>query len=69
MCTGAGKTITSLVGISRIPKELLGCCPVLISVPTCVLADQWIEEIRKMGFLPPLRAYEKAQNWIGMIEP
>lgn len=69
MCTGAGKTITALAAIHRIPEVHSERCPVLVSVPTRVLADQWIDEVTKMGFSKPLQAYESAANWISVLGP
>ena len=61
MCTGAGKTITALASVWRLTREFVAeerLLPlVLVTVPTRVLADQWCEEVQKMGFLAPVRAY------------
>lgn len=66
MCTGSGKTITSL---SCIPFTIPQTGPVLVTVPTRVLADQWIEQIKRMGYSRILRAYESSANWLGSLEP
>lgn len=66
MCTGSGKTITSL---SCIPLALPPNGPVLVTVPTRVLADQWIEQIKRMGYSRILRAYESSAGWLGTLEP
>lgn len=66
MCTGSGKTITSL---SCIPFALPPQGPVLVTVPTRVLADQWVEQIKRMGYFRILRAYESSAVWLGTIEP
>lgn len=66
MCTGSGKTITSLSCISlAIPQT----GPVLVTVPTRVLADQWIDQIKRMGYSRILRAYESSAGWLGSLEP
>jgi len=66
MCTGSGKTITAL---SCIPLTLPPNGPVLVTVPTRVLADQWIEQIKRMGYSRILRAYESSAGWLGTLEP
>lgn len=61
MCTGAGKTITSLACVCRLVSEFAregrDLPLVLVTVPTRVLADQWCKEIQKMGFRAPVQAY------------
>ena len=73
MCTGAGKTIAALAGVQRFDEERraarLSCPPVVVTVPTRILADQWIKEIRKMGFTSILKGYEASGNWLGVLEP
>lgn len=71
MCTGAGKTIASI----QAAKEFLATCDgedqapaILISVPTRVLADQWTRELDRFGLTRVLKAYESAENWIGILE-
>ena len=72
MCTGAGKTISSLAAIWR-RVELAHereehVPPVIVTVPTRVLADQWCEEIQKIGFDRPLQAYNSKDKWHPMLE-
>lgn len=72
MCTGAGKTIASLACISApeyFSSQTNTFPPVLVTVPTRVLADQWIEQMKRMGFPYILRAYESSANWLGILEP
>jgi superfamily II DNA or RNA helicase len=73
MCTGSGKTIASLACISAAEncngEASKNYSPVLVTVPTRVLANQWIEQIKRMGFPYVLRAYESSANWLGIIEP
>lgn len=70
MCTGAGKTITSLACVAKINGEVQKPYqPVLVTVPTRVLADQWIEQIKRMGFTHVLKAYESSNNWLASLEP
>jgi superfamily II DNA or RNA helicase len=73
MCTGAGKTISSLMAARRLGEEeaIEGRPrpPVLVTVPTRVLADQWIEEIKRLGFVHVLKAYESVARWEQIIEP
>jgi superfamily II DNA or RNA helicase len=71
MCTGAGKTITSLACIERLRRDKVenANAPVFVTVPTRVLADQWIVQSRKFGFADVLRAYDNASNWLGPLEP
>jgi len=73
MCTGAGKTFTSLAAVRRWAKgfkdanELIP--PVIVSVPTRVLADQWCNEIYKLGFAMPTRAYQSVNQYFDILEP
>ncbi len=70
MCTGAGKTITSLACVTKVNKgREKPHQPVLVTVPTRVLADQWVEQIKRMGFMHVLRAYESSNNWLASLEP
>jgi superfamily II DNA or RNA helicase len=66
MCTGSGKTLTSLFAIH---EALPPGGPILVTVPTRVLADQWVEQIKRLGYDRVLRAYESVKNWIGLIDP
>jgi superfamily II DNA or RNA helicase len=73
MCTGAGKTIAALAAIWRLAKvykdkEVL-IPPVIVSVPTRVLADQWCNEICKLGFSMPTRAYQSVTQYFDILEP
>lgn len=66
MCTGSGKTITSLFALkSASPSN----GPILITVPTRVLADQWSEQVKKLGYSKILMAYENSTGWIRLLEP
>lgn len=66
MCTGSGKTIASLFALRNAdPAD----GPILVTVPTRVLADQWIEQIKRLGFYKILTAYESAAGWIGLLDP
>lgn len=68
MCTGSGKTITSLAAVAERSKKAhsLGGkqLPVVVSVPTRVLADQWCKEITRFGFSSPLKAYNATKSWL-----
>jgi len=72
MCTGAGKTIAALAAVWRLAKgckdrkELIP--PVIVSVPTRVLADQWCNEICSLGFSMPTRAYQSATQYFDILE-
>ncbi len=66
MCTGSGKTITSLFAIQA-NQPSYG--PILVTVPTRVLADQWVEQIKRLGYKHILKAYETANNWSAALEP
>jgi len=66
MCTGSGKTITAL---SSIKESDPNCGPILITVPTRVLADQWVEQVKAIGFPHVLRAYDGAPNWLRTLYP
>jgi superfamily II DNA or RNA helicase len=72
MCTGAGKTISSLAAVWRLSARLReagqNLPPVIVTVPTRVLADQWCHEIRKMGFDWPVQAYNSVAQWIEQLE-
>ncbi len=72
MCTGAGKTIAALAGVQELSKLTRGKgdkLPVIVTVPTRVLADQWITEINRFGFLPALGAYNSFGQWGDLLEP
>lgn len=66
MCTGAGKTITALSSIKESDPNF---GPILITVPTRVLADQWVEQVKAIGFPHVLRAYDGAPNWLRTLYP
>lgn len=72
MCTGAGKTVSSLAAIWRRVKIALErgerVPPVIVTVPTRVLADQWCQEIRKLGFNSPVQAYNSKIQWHPTLE-
>lgn len=67
MCTGAGKTIAALAAVmeSSDKAALAGekPLPVIVTVPTRVLADQWCREIERYGFSQPLKAYNSLATW------
>lgn len=73
MCTGSGKTITALAAVAQRAREAQTTdkapLPVIVSVPTRVLADQWCREIRRLGFQSPLQAYNTAQSWLPRLRP
>lgn len=73
MCTGAGKTISALAGVRVLSRQRSDASqtipPVLVSVPTRVLADQWIREIKNYGFPSVLRAYHAFEQWSQLLEP
>ncbi len=73
MCTGAGKTISALAGVHALSKQRVDASqktpPVLISVPTRVLADQWIREIKRFGFRSVIPAYNAFEQWSQLLEP
>ncbi len=68
MCTGSGKTITALAAVAERSSKASSSggkqLPVVVSVPTRVLADQWCREITRFGFSTPLKAYNAAQTWL-----
>lgn len=72
MCTGAGKTIASLASVAALAEEMRQknrpIPAVVVTVPTRILADQWIREIRHMGFSLILQGYDSANNWIEHLE-
>jgi superfamily II DNA or RNA helicase len=71
MCTGAGKTIAALAAVFESSAMALRAgvqpLPVIVSIPTRVLADQWCREIEAFGFPQPLKAYNAKQNWHPML--
>jgi superfamily II DNA or RNA helicase len=73
MCTGAGKTISALAGVHELAEQraanFLRIPPVIVSVPTRVLADQWIKEIRRFGFRSIVAAYNAFDQWSQLLEP
>jgi len=66
MCTGSGKTITA---ISSIKEGKPNCGPILITVPTRVLADQWVQQVKSLGYPHILRAYDGINNWLKNLDP
>ena len=44
LCTGAGKTLTSMMSVVSIWNAREEVCPVMVSVPSLALCDQWYEE-------------------------
>ncbi len=73
MCTGAGKTISALSGVYELAAHCTAASqrmpPVIVSVPTRVLADQWIGEIKRLGFHSIVPAYNAFQQWNQLVEP
>jgi superfamily II DNA or RNA helicase len=73
MCTGAGKTIASLAAVRRFEQERRAekkpLPPVIVTVPTRILADQWVKEIQKLGFTSILKGYNSSSNWLDVLEP
>ncbi len=67
MCTGAGKTIAALAAVLESSEKAARAgekpLPVIVTVPTRVLADQWCCEIERYGFSQPLKAYNAKQSW------
>lgn len=73
MCTGAGKTISSLAAAQELAASFHErgekAPPVIVTVPTQILADQWVQEIEKFGFASPLRAWHSTNEWVARIGP
>jgi len=73
MCTGAGKTIAALAAVRRFEQECRTekkpFSPVIVTVPTRILADQWVKEIQKFGFTSILRGYNSSSGWLDVLEP
>jgi superfamily II DNA or RNA helicase len=73
MCTGAGKTIASLAAVRGLADKLIAngeqIPPVIVTVPTRILADQWVEEIRGFGYPVILQAYNAFNQWNDLLEP
>ena len=73
MCTGAGKTISALAAVKALGEDRAEASlprpPVIITVPTRVLADQWIREIKRFGFQSVLAAYNSFDQWNNVLEP
>jgi len=72
MCTGAGKTVASITAAKEFYERFANrddyAPTLLVTVPTRVLADQWINELERLGLPNILRCYEAANNWIGSLE-
>lgn len=72
MCTGAGKTISSLATVRRVVEQVSVTSEtlpvVIVTVPTRVLADQWCGEIQKMGFLTPVQAYNSVDGFMPFMK-
>lgn len=51
MCTGSGKTLTSMIGAHQLYSEL-GSLLIIVSAPYDVLINQWCEEIELFGIKP-----------------
>jgi superfamily II DNA or RNA helicase len=73
MCTGAGKTISALAAAQALSEKRAAASlprpPIIVSVPTRVLADQWIKEIRRFGFQSVLAAFNSVEQWNQLLEP
>jgi superfamily II DNA or RNA helicase len=71
MCTGAGKTIAALAGVIELHEQFdpLDRPVTFISVPTQILADQWIQNIRKFELGDCLVAFRSSSNWMLQLEP
>lgn len=72
MCTGAGKTIAALAGVVELHEQFDNPRdrPVtFISVPTQILADQWIKNIRQFALGDCLVAFRSSNNWVQRLEP
>ena len=73
MCTGAGKTISALAAVQALAERRAAASlplpPIVVSVPTRVLADQWIREIKRFGFQSVLSAYNAFEQWNHLLEP
>jgi hypothetical protein len=73
MCTGAGKTISALAAVRALSESRAAASlplpPIIVSVPTRVLADQWVKEIRRFGFQSVLSAYNAFDQWNHLLEP
>jgi superfamily II DNA or RNA helicase len=73
MCTGAGKTISALAAVQALSEKRAAASlplpPIIVSVPTRVLADQWIREIKRFGFQSVLSAYNAFEQWNHLLEP
>lgn len=62
MATGTGKTFTGLFA-SLALKEKLKRCFLLTLVPTISLAEQWKEEVKKVGYTNILIVSSNHPNW------
>lgn len=73
MCTGAGKTISALAAVRELAAQRTQrgetVPPVIVSVPTRILADQWVREIRSFGFKFTLAAFNSYDQWSQILEP
>ncbi len=73
MCTGSGKTISSLAAAQELAASFHERCekapPVIVTVPTQILADQWVQEIERFGFARPLKAWHSTSEWVARIGP
>ncbi len=68
LCTGSGKTITSIYGAVKIfqqsrKKRLF----LVVAVPYVNLADQWCEELAKFN-ISPIRCYDSLQIWMNKLD-
>lgn len=73
ICTGAGKTISALAAVQALSEKRAAASlplpPIIVSVPTRVLADQWIREIKRFGFQSVLSAFNTFEQWNHLLEP
>lgn len=61
MATGTGKTITAISAAVNVFQQE-GRLALVVLVPYKHLVDQWVEELRKFGFLP-ISCYESVNTW------
>ena len=62
MATGTGKTLTSLIGASRLAELQDDRLSLVVAVPYQHLVKQWSDDIRDFG-LDPILAYGSRSSW------
>lgn len=67
MATGTGKTVTALLGASRITELLDRGFVLVVAVPYQHLVDQWATDLEAFGVQPVL-GYQSRQNWQPRLE-